>query len=233
MGAQGAIGSQGTTGATGSQGVQGRQGTTGTTGAQGATGTQGATGSQGVQGVQGIKVDELWTIAESSTYIIPEGDGVYYIGETDCGWASCPANVAFADPLPASRTNCGIKNPYTLQSGDVVTLCGIFYSAVGVDSATLFLFRLYTFNCADFDFSNDDLGTPTTEIDGNIGMTSSGGFTPNYKAFGCFSGTFTVTSETITACTSNWLVGFGANISVETKADAFKISWSLHVKRPA
>ena len=164
--------------------------------------------------------------------MLPDGSS-YYIGETDCGWASCPANLAFASPLPTSSSSCGIKNPYTLQSGDIVTLCGIFYSAVGVTNTTVFQWQLWTFNCADFSFTNDNLGEPTVRIDGNIGMESSGGFTPTYKAFGCFSDSFTVASETISACTSNWLVGFGSNLAVEAKADAFKISWSLHVKRPA
>ena len=130
---------------------------------------------------------------------------------------------------------CCIKNPFPLQSGDVVTLCGIFnrnYSG-DLDNTTLFQWQLWTFDCANYDFANGDLGTPTSRLDGDIGMATGGGFSPTYKAFGCFSKSFTVSNETISACSTNWLVGFGANEAVEAKANAFKISWSLHVKRPA
>ena len=103
----------------------------------------------------------------------------------------------------------------------------MFYShSNGIDTST-FNWKVFTFDCDDYN-PNLDLYDPVTTRfgDSTVGTADDNN---TWRMVNCFSQNWTVgTDDIVSECNTNWLVGFTSNESF-----VWKMTWSLHVRRPA
>jgi hypothetical protein len=129
----------------------------------------------------------------------------------------CPINI-----------NTLITNPFRLQSGDIITLCG--NSAKDNKSNDGLGYILGYYNCNDGPNPNNGRFITTALFSGSSAYTTAAyecnGVTSQYQ---CFSDSITLSSA-FNACEIQFFVGF--NIQNTNQNSLANVSWTLNVERP-
>jgi hypothetical protein len=145
----------------------------------------------------------------------------YWVGNDKCGWNGCDLNVLTqisrekSQPIAVDFFNCAIKNPFKLESGDIIRFCGTA-TCDGADNGDEFATAVEQIDCegyADGEFEADELFSDTYY------------FTDKFV---CWSREWTV-DQNIDACKRAFVLGFAG----DTTDRVIKITWTFSVIRPA
>jgi hypothetical protein len=171
-------------------------------------------------GQANITVGSKWLIASHSfTYAQSISGEQYFYGDSQCGWDSCLYDLK-VDKLYNSPTlntryvNCGIPNPYILEAGDKIEVCGIVYCS-GATETNAINIALNYFVCSEVTttaFTTTNLATRTDYFKNDDSYTS------------CFNLGFTV-EDTLDDCNVLFLLGF--NVSDLPDERDVKISYTF------
>jgi hypothetical protein len=149
------------------------------------------------------------------------GSHEYLVGDSKCGWDSCNLDVIFNTGIPIRLRdiNCGIPFPMNLIEGDVITLCGMAYCPDAIEGS-IFTTMMETFSCKSFNKDNNRFDILNVLSENNIS------FSDNYV---CFSNSYTLVKDEIyDACSDLIVVGFKANIEVDT---TIILTWTLNIQK--
>ena len=224
-------------GSSGISGNPGNSGLSGTSGNSGTSGTAGSSGNAGNSGTSGTSGDEYWVIASHSHAFTQDytlGSTTYYYGDDTCGWSGCDWDLTGTDMMTESIKICPINmnvlitNPFRLQSGDIIQLCGNSSKDNKTDTGLGYILGYH--NCNDEVDSNGKF-TTTALFSGSSAYT-----VPAYSCneaiykYQCFSDSI-ILSSTFDACEIQFFVGFNILGTTNTNTPS-RVSWTLSVWRP-
>jgi hypothetical protein len=206
--------------------MSGTSGTSGPAGSPGSPGSPGPAGTSGTSGGGGGG-NELWIIASHSGSFYQDNvpPTEYYVGNSLCGWDSCdwdvPTKVSkeLIEPVSPRFANTGIPNPFDLQEGDVITLCGLAWSD-HANPGNFFRAGFTYFNCG------------VVDGDGNFpiidGLALEEFTYTQDTSSACFSLSATV-QVPISACDNFFQVVLNSSLD---NPELVKFSWQFSVYRP-
>ena len=122
------------------------------------------------------------------------------------------------DPIPSDQLTVGITNPFDIQNGDTIELCGMAF--VEDPDAITFNWYLGYFSC-----SQDIQGGNFTQYSIMTGSDTGDGYGKV-----CFGGSYTFTANGPISCDDHWVVGM--NAQTVGGDSSVRFTYTLKVSRP-